>query len=138
MRFSTTLLAACTLLLSACAAPTAEERDEIIVLNSSEVRTLMQKMAVMVFNLEDLVLAPNTADPGARQEAVIGQLAEIEKVAMNLGAGPQRTNHFLIDSGIDRLVTDLHLASDAASAEPPDYEPALDVIDQCKRCHLMR
>lgn len=137
-RLATVILVA--LLLGACArpAPPAQREGEIIYLNSNEIRTQMHKMAAMIFNLDLLVLDPPAISPDEQQRAVVEQLGEIEKVAINLGAGPKRTNHYLIDSGIDRLVEEINRAREAARAEPSDFEPSLDVIRQCKRCHLMR
>ncbi len=134
------LVTATALLLAACAQPTppAEREGEIIYLNRNEIRTQMHKMAAMIFNLDLLVLDPPAISPDEQQRAVVEQLGEIEKVAMNLGAGPKRTNHYLIDSGIDRLVEEINRAREAAQAEPSDFTPSLDVIRQCKRCHLMR
>ena len=127
------------LVFGGCSAPPAAHREgEIVYLRNDEIRTLMQKMAVMVFNLELMVESPPTSDPEALQNAVVEQLGEIEKVAVELGAGPKRTNHYLIDSGIDRVVDEIRRAQQAAQAEPSDYGPSLDVIQQCKRCHLMR
>jgi hypothetical protein len=126
-------------LATGCSTPVEEEREgEIIYLQSGEIRTMMQKMAVMVFNLELMVENPPTSDPGQLQNAVFEQLGEIEKVAVKLGAGPRRTNHYLIDSGIDKVVVEIRRAQEAVRAEPADFGPAMDVIQQCKRCHLMR
>jgi hypothetical protein len=125
--------------LGGCSATPPDTRQgEIVYLQSDEIRTLMQKMAVMLFNLELIVENPPTDDPLELQNAVVEQLGEIEKVAVKLGAGPKRTNHYLIDSGIDRVVDEIQRAQQAALAEPSDFGPSLDIIQQCKRCHLMR
>ena len=127
------------LFLAGCTAPPSDTPEgEIIYLQSDQVRTLMQKMAVMLFSLEMIVENPPTDDPRELQDAVVEQLGEIEKVAVELGAGPKRTNHYLIDKGIDRVVDEIHRAQEAALAEPSDFGPSLDIIQQCKRCHLMR
>ena len=125
--------------LAACNTPPSDPpQGEIIYLQSDEIRTLMQKMAVMLFNLELIVENPPTDDPKELRDAVVGQLAEIERVAIKLGAGPKRSNHYLIDRGIDRVVDEINRAEEAALAEPADFGPSLDIIQQCKRCHLMR
>ncbi|MGI9317625.1 MAG: hypothetical protein ACR2QW_09860 [bacterium] len=124
---------------SSCAtveAPATEQ--EVITLEHDEIRFMMQKMAAMVFNLEKLVADSPALNDDERQYVVIEQLGEIEKVALKLGAGPSKTNHYVIDNGIDRLVDEIKVAQSAARTDPPQYDPAFHLIDQCKRCHIRR
>ena len=115
-----------------------EVEQEVVYLEHDEVRFMMQKMAAMVFNLDKLITdSPNLEDT-ERQYAVIEQLGEIEKVAIKLGAGPKKTNHYVIDKGIDRLVDEVQVARNSAQGDPPQYDPAVKLIDQCRRCHIRR
>ncbi|MGB5708213.1 MAG: hypothetical protein WBM41_15435 [Arenicellales bacterium] len=112
--------------------------DPVVYLEHDEIRFMMQKLAAMVFNLEKLVgESPNLTD-AERQYAVVEQLGEIEKVALKLGAGSGKTNHFLIDSGIDKLVNEIAAARTEANGTPPQYSTAQGLINQCRGCHLKR
>jgi hypothetical protein len=112
--------------------------DPVVYLEHDEIRFMMQKMAAMVFNLEKLVgESPNLTD-AERQYAVVEQLGEIEKVTLKLGAGSGKTNHFLIDSGIDNLVNKIAVARTEANGKPPQYSTAQELISQCRGCHLKR
>ena len=110
----------------------------MVYLEHDEIRFMMQKMAAMVFNLDKLVTESPNLDDAERKYAVIEQLGEIKKVAIKLGAGPKKTNHYLIDKGIDRFVDDVELARNSAQVDPPQYDPAVRLIDQCRRCHIRR
>ena len=116
----------------------AEDDNEVIYLEYDEIRFMMQKMAAMVFNLDKLVTESPNLDDIDRQYAVVEQLGEIEKVAIKLGAGPKKTNHFIIDNGIDRFVDEVEVARNSAQADPPQYDHAVRLIDQCRRCHIRR
>ena len=129
----------CAVTLSACTSvENAEVDQEVVYLEHDEIRFMMQKMAAMVFNLDKLVSESPNLEDYERQSAVIEQLGEIEKVAIKLGAGPKKTNHYVIDSGIDRLVEEVQVARNSAQSNPPHYDPAIGLIDQCRRCHIRR
>lgn len=99
---------------------------------------MMQKMAAMVFNLEKLIEDSPNLPNDQRQYVVIEQLGEIEKVAIKLGAGTSKTNHYVIDRGIDDLMDEIKLAKSSVTEDPPQYDPAVDLINQCRACHIRR
>ena len=125
--------------VASCSTVESSDVDqEVVYLEHDEIRFMMQKMAAMVFNLDKLITESPNLEDTERQYAVIEQLGEIEKVAVKLGAGPKKTNHYVIDKGIDRLVEEVQVARNSAQGDPPEYDPAVKLIDQCRQCHIRR
>lgn len=129
----------CITIVSSCATPAnTATNQEVVYLEHDEVRFMMQKMAAMVFNLEKLIEDSPNLPNDQRQYVVIEQLGEIEKVAIKLGAGTSKTNHYVIDRGIGGLVDEIKLAKSSATEDPPQYDPAVGLINQCRVCHIRR
>ena len=132
-------LSGCIAFTSSCTSPANKAPDHgVVYLEHDEVRFMMQKMAAMVFNLEKLIEDSPNLSSDEQQFVVIEQLGEIEKVAIKLGAGTSTTNHYVIDRGIGDLVDEIKLAKNAATEDPPQYDPAFGLVKQCRACHIRR
>lgn len=106
-------------------------------LTTGDVRNSMQAFALGISRLDTLLSEAET-NPEKQQPAVVEELKRLERIADDLGAGPQRTNHLLIDAHIDRFKEDIVVARMEAAASPPSYYKTGLLIGGCTGCHVLR
>ena len=74
----------------------------------------------------------------AQRDLVINELNKMEKIAFDLGAGTQATNHLFLDQHIDQFKQDVTNARQAVEAEPANFYLAGKLAGSCLGCHVQK
>ena len=112
-------------------------RDNFVYLDKKEVESLMQSMSNDIVQLNLLVANASETDT-EQQKKIVAELSSIERTALRLSGGLQRTNQFYIGDHIEEFISDVGTAKMFASSTPPRYDRARDITDSCHECHQFR
>ncbi len=97
----------------------------------------MGRFSANLWRIDAILADSETVLPYQREE-IINLLKDIEKVADELGAGPQVTSHLLIDEHIDKFRSDVQKARQAVEREIPNYFLVGRLSGSCTACHFLR
>jgi hypothetical protein len=125
--------------LCACAELAREVREytyprDFEYLTEGEIHSVMGQFALHVRKL-DVLLAEGEERGAVQREQVVELLRAMEQLASTLGSGEVRSNHPMLDEGIDAFRGRLAAARGAAEREPPNYYLAGTVSGACVYCH---
>ena len=110
---------------------------DIVYLDDQQIESTMLRLSADIWTIND-IFDNNEHISGFNRERIIDLLKEMEKEAVTLGAGTQKTNHLLIDNNIDQFRYDVQAARAAVEAEPPNYYLAGRLSGSCLACHVRR
>ena len=102
-------------------------------IETKDVKTDMQKLAVLVSNLNRSLKTDNVSTSQTQLE-IIETLKEMEKIGSSLKSSGA-TNHPLIDKNIDTFRNSLEYARMSAQRSPPNYYLAGTITGNCASCH---
>jgi hypothetical protein len=130
---------AALLALCACAGLAREVREytyprDFEYLTEGEIHSAMGQLAVHVRAL-DALLAEGETRGGAQRDEVVELLRAMEQDTRVLGSGDVRSNHPMLDEGIDAFRERVASARREAQADPPSYYLAGTVSGACRYCH---
>lgn len=95
-----------------------------------ELRTRMHELWFYLVELE-LALAP----PPQAQDVMFA-LDRLSRIANSIDTGRVRRGDPQFRHRLDRFAATLGQARTAAARVPPDYRPALGLVDACRGCHI--
>lgn len=110
---------------------------DFIYLDRKQLTGSMAHFSINLWRIDDILTNSETVLPYQREE-IIDLLRGIEKVADQLGAGPEVTSHLLIDANIDKFKSDVRKAREAVERETPSYFLAGRLSGSCTACHIIR
>ena len=110
---------------------------DIVYLDDQQIESTMLRLSADIWTIND-IFDNNEHISGFNRERIIDLLKEMEKEAVTLGAGTQKTNHLLIDNNIDQFRYDVQAARAAVEAEPPNDYLAGRLSGSCLACHVRR
>jgi hypothetical protein len=110
---------------------------DFIYLDRKQVTDSMGQFSVNLWRIDDILAHSETVLPYQREQ-IIDWLRDIEKVADQLGAGTQVTNHLFIDENIDKFKSDVQQAREAIEGETPNYFLVGRLSGSCTVCHALR
>jgi hypothetical protein len=102
-------------------------------LSEGQIHSVMGQFALHVRRL-DALLAEGE-ERGVPRDHVVELLRAMEQLAQTLGSGEVRSNHPMLDEGIDGFRGRLGAARRAAERDPPNYYLAGTVSGACGYCH---
>lgn len=109
--------------------------QNFVYLEKKEVDSQMVLLSLYVRQLDEFL----KVDSGIKdQTAVLGVLSKMQASAEKLGASGIDTNHLVIDDHLDQFKSDVFVAIDTASANPPNYYAAGQIYGSCIACHQFR
>ena len=94
----------------------------------------MGQLALHVREL-DALLAESEERRTVSRDQVVERLRAMQGLARTLGSGEVRSNHPMLDEGIDAFRGRLGAALRAAQRDPPNYYLAGTVSGACGYCH---
>jgi hypothetical protein len=133
---------ACTLLAGMLLAGCAQVRQvtyppDFVYLDKKQVRGQMALMSLYMREIDD-ILVDNYTVNSEQQAQIIRLLNQILVSVDRLGAGNVQTSHLLIDDHIDDFRTDVKVALNDASSDPPNYYALGLLYGSCNACHQYR
>ena len=105
--------------------------DGFNYVTKTELRSTMHDLWRQIRALDNALAEP------VENPDVIAILDRLRKGAATLQAGPGGSNHPVLQNQLGEFQQQLARARLAALAQPPDYQPALAVVDGCARCHTL-
>ena len=132
------LLVLGTSLIAACAQirKVTYPRD-FVYLEGKKVTGQMALFSLYLREIDDILL-DDSIRSSEQQQQIIAILSKLEAGANELGAGPVKTSHLLIDDNIDRFRADVGEAMRGVSADPPNYFALGQLSGSCLACHRYR
>jgi hypothetical protein len=110
---------------------------DFVYLDEKQVRGQMALMNLYMREIDE-ILVDNYTINSEQQAHIIRLLNQILASVDRLGAGNVQTSHLLIDEHIDDFRTDVQVALNDASADPPNYYALGLVYGSCTACHQYR
>jgi len=111
--------------------------EDFTYVEDKDIKSLMRKMGKGVERLGQLVEKASTTDTG-KQQQIISEMSELERVTARLSAGHTQTNQLFISDHIEQFITDMGTAKMFAKITPPDYSKAEEIVNKCQDCHKWR
>lgn len=99
--------------------------------SQSEVRATMHDLMAHLRELD------HSLAPPIQQAAVIDALGKLEVGAQTLDPGPEGSTHSYLYEQLTQFLDRVRHSKMAASMVPPRYDPALKIVDECARCHVI-
>lgn len=110
--------------------------ENITYIEKNELHDVMQRMSVVLAELDQIVAAVTSPHQADRQ--VLAQLEKLDLICAELEGGNTITNHSVIDDNIEQFRNDIAHASLMVSAMPSNYYYAGKLSGSCTACHQYR
>lgn len=110
---------------------------DFVYLDEKQVRGQMALMNLYMHEIDD-ILVDNYTINSEQQAQIVRLLNQILVSVDRLGAGNVQTSHLLIDDHIDDFRTDVQVALNDASSDPPNYYALGLLYGSCNACHQYR
>ena len=125
------LLAGCAQIRQATYPP------DFVYLDRKQVRSQMALMNLYMREIDE-ILVDNLTVNSEQQAQIVRLLNQILASVDRLGADNVQTSHLLIDDHIDDFRTDVRVALNDASSDPPNYYALGLLYGSCNACHQYR
>ena len=110
---------------------TSPQLDAVNNATGTELRLTMRQLWRHIRALDNALVEP------VETPRVVAILDRLREGAATLQTGPGDINHPILQNQLGEFQQQLARSRIAALADPPDYRPALAVIDGCARCHTL-
>lgn len=123
--------------------------SDIVWLDTSDVESVMQQMAVSLGRLDTMITSLNETDStSTHNENILSELAQLEKLAntLNMGTTINRdnesveiaSNHPLIDEHINQFINQVSRARLQLELDSQSYYAVGQLSGSCNACHRLR